>query len=110
MNTKRQSLEAAVKQAKEQLSAAEQALEAFDQSPENNRFDTLDAAYALEEVLRDRAYEDCQGAYNCGNDYYEQEFYVGDKLYVASANVEYNRHDKTYYFIETFDFQIEEVK
>jgi hypothetical protein len=111
MNTKRQSLEAAVKQAKEHLKAAEEALEAFDTSPENHRYESVDDAWGiLEEALRNRAYQDCQGAYNCGDSYYEQEFYVGDVLYVAEADVEYNRHDKTYYYIEEFKFRIVEAK
>jgi hypothetical protein len=103
-------LEAKVIHAKAALSLAEQDLKDFKESPENNRYATLDEAYELEEVLRDRAYQDCQGAYNCGNDYYEQEFYVGDTLYVAEADVEYNRHDKTYYYIDGFKFRIVEAK
>lgn len=110
MTIKREWYVADVMEAKAALKYAEEQLEAFDQSPENNVFESLDAAYALEEVLRDRAYQDCEGAYNCGNDYYEQEFIVDGKHYIASAKVEYNRHDKTYYYIEEFDFKIEEVK
>lgn len=109
MTQKREDLVAAVKSAKLALAFAESELTEFDEAPENNRYATLDDAYELEEVLRDRAYEDCQGAYNVGDSEYRQEFFVGDKRYIAIAEVEYNRHDKTYYYIDGFEFRIEEV-
>lgn len=109
--TTKQELEKAVKDARANLESAEAALAAFEASPENNRFDDLDTALAtIEDALRQEAYEDCQGAYNCGNDTYSREFYVGDTLYRGTAEFEYNRHDKTYYYIEECNFTYEEVK
>lgn len=109
--TNKQDLEKAVKDARTNLESAESALAAFEASPENNRFDDLDTALGkIEDALRHEAYEDCQGAYNCGNDTYTREFYVGDTLYRGTAEFEYNRHDKTYYYIEECNFTYEEVK
>ena len=109
--TNKQELEMSVANAKAALATAEAALAAFHASPENNRFDDLDTALAtIEDALREEAYEDCQGAYNCGNDTYTREFYVGDTLYRGTAEFEYNRHDKTYYYIEECNFTYEEVK
>jgi len=110
MNYK-QELEASVANAKAALETAEAALQAFNDAPENNRFDNLDEALAqVENDLRSQAYDDCQGAYNCGDDSYSKEFYVGDTLYRGTAEFEYNRHDKTYYYIDECNFTYEEVK
>lgn len=109
--TTKQELEASVANAKASLANAEAALQAFNDAPENNRFDNLDDALAqVEDDLRGQAYDDCQGAYNCGNDTYSKDFYVGDTLYRGTAEFEYNRHDKTYYYIEECTFTYEEVK
>lgn len=110
MTTKKE-LELSVTNAKAALATAEAALQAFNDAPENNRFDDLDDALGtIEDQLRDLAFADCQGAYNCGADYYRKEFYVGDTLYRGTAEFEYNRHDKTYYYIEECHFTYEEVK
>ena len=107
----RDQLVADIQAAKEALNAAEKALAAFDESPENNRFSTVeDAAETIEDKLRDKAGEDCEGSYNCGFDQYVQDFYVGDVLYRGTLDVEYNRHDKTYYYVEYARFSFEEVK
>lgn len=109
--TTKQELELSVANAKSALATAEAALQAFNDAPENNRFDNLDDALAhIEDDLRQQAYDDCQGAYNCGEDSYSKEFYVGDTLYRGTAEFEYNRHDKTYYYIEECNFTYEEVK
>lgn len=78
--------------------------------PECNIFEDLDFASAkIEDVLHDRAAQDCEGSYNCGLDKYEQYFMVGDKTYKGILEVEYNRHDKTYYYIDGTNFKVEEV-
>lgn len=106
---KRQELQTVVDNLKTQLINAQIAVDVFDYSPENHRYATIDDAYELEDVLRNRAHEDCEGSYNCGQPEYTQGFYVGDKEYEATAKVEYNRHDKTYYYIDGFDFSFKEV-
>jgi hypothetical protein len=109
--TTKQELEASVANAKAALETAEAALQAFSDAPENNRFDDLQVALdTVEDDLRSQAYDDCQGAYNCGDDSYSKEFYVGDTLYRGTAEFEYNRHDKTYYYIDECNFTYEEVK
>lgn len=109
--TTKQELEASVANAKAALETAEAALQAFNDAPENNRFDDLQVALdTVEDDLRSQAYDDCQGAYNCGDDSYSKDFYVGDTLYRGTAEFEYNRHDKTYYYIEECTFTYEEVK
>lgn len=97
--------------AKAALAQAEAALESFIASPENNVFESLEAAEAdLEDRLNNKAYADCQGAYNCGDDKYEQEFIVDGKHYIATLECEYNRHDKTYYYIDGSEFSVREVE
>ena len=83
-----------------QLNLANRELEEFDASLENNTFDTLEEATdTLEDVLYGMARADCEGSYNCGSPEYTREFMVGDVKYLAKLEVEYDRHDKTYYYI-----------
>lgn len=87
--------------AKRQLINAEQALIDFNDAPEQNVFDTLqDALDTIEENLRDRAVHDCEGAGNRGDEEYSKDFTVDGVAYEATLTVEYNRHDKTYYYID----------
>jgi hypothetical protein len=109
MSEEREQLEVNVVLARKALEAAEGALAEFASRPDNWRFESADKAGRLEEVLLDRAHDDCEGSYNCGDDEYRQQFYVGDKLHVAILTVEYNRHDKTYYYVDGHDFRIEEA-
>ena len=102
----RETLKAEINAAKKALEAAQQAYDEFDQAAENNVFASLEDAESLEEVLADRAFQDCQGAYNCGSPSYEQEFMVDGVAYVATLKCEYNRHDKTYYYLEEREFSI----
>ena len=97
----------AVKDAQAQLSAAQAALDAWETLPENNIFGSPDDAAALEDVLLGRASADCEGSYNCGSPEYTQECLIDGVLYVAKLTCEYNRHDKTYYYVEDSDFTIE---
>lgn len=99
-------LKADVETAKTALAIAETAIETWKQLPENNVFASLEAAEELEEDLLERASTDCEGSYNCGLDVYEQKFIVDGKQYTAKLSVEYNRHDKTYYYVEESEFTI----
>jgi len=104
MNTK-ETLQQAVKDAQEALNAAQSALYAFETSAENNVFESIKAACRkLETTLLDRAHEDCEGSYNCGDEEYTQEFIVDSVKYIASLKCEYNRHDKTYYYVDGHKF------
>jgi hypothetical protein len=101
----KEELQAAVTVARKTLADAEDALLAFDALPENNVFASLyDAEGALEDRLRNEAFKDCEGAGNCGDDEYTQEFIVDGVRYVGTLSVEYNRHDKTYYYIDSAEF------
>lgn len=100
-----------VKTATMALTIANRALAAFDEAPEQNVFESLDKAkFVLLDTLRDRAYEDCEGAGNCGNEFYLQKFLVDGELYEARLDVEYNRHDKTYYYIESVKYSFRKVE
>jgi len=102
-----QALTLAIKEAKDQLTSAEQALEDFNSLAWNNTFETLeDAESVLIEKLWAKASADCEGSYNCGCDEYEQEFIVQGEHYVGTLRVEYNRLSKQYYFVEHTEFTI----
>lgn len=101
----KEQLEASVKAAEKDLASAKFALECYLDSPENNVFDDLEeACWKIEEKLCDKAREDCEGSYNCGSEYYEQEFIVNGVHYIGTLKCEYNRHDKTYYYLEEREF------
>lgn len=105
----KEQLESAVKAAEEDLFKAKQALEEFLDSPENNVFDNLEEACGeIEDKLCEKAGEDCEGSYNCGLEEYSQEFIVNGVHYVGTLKCEYNRHDKTYYYLEEYKFTFAE--
>ena len=106
----RKELEAVVEQCTQALLEANIQLAKFDDLAENNVFATLEEAECkINELLDNRASADCEGSYNCGNDEYRQEFIVNNVKYVGIATYEYNRHDKTYYYIDQSDFRVEEL-
>lgn len=108
--TTRKELEDIIAQCKVNLELAEANLYKFDTLAENNVFESLEIAEGkLEDMLRKRAHEDCEGAYNQGDEEYTQEFIVNGVKYIAIATFEYNRHDKTYYYIDSSDFRIEKL-
>ena len=96
----------AVKDATALVWQAEKALADWYAAPENNVYASLEDAGALEDTLRQMAFEDCEGAGNVGNDTYQREFMVGDTKYIALLQCEYNRHDKTYYYLDEASFSI----
>lgn len=110
----RETLEVNVKNAEEFLALAQQALLEFDCAPENNVFDTLEEAEnSIENRLLNFAKEDCEGSYNCGSPTYEQEFIIGYKhptRYIGRLSVEYNRAEKQYYYVDEYEFSVEEVQ
>lgn len=98
-------LEQAVKTARRNLEYAESALKHFISAPENNVFDNLEQAMSvLANRLNNQAEMDCAGSNNCGAKEYEQEFIVDGIHYNGKLIVEYNRHDKTYYYVEESNF------
>lgn len=92
------------------LAEARATLAAFDALPENNTFD--DYKYAcnfIEGTLEQQASNDCEGSHCYGADVYEQEFIVNGKHYLGKLEVEYNRHDKTYYYVDETKFTVTEI-
>ena len=71
-----------------------------------------DAEDSIIEVLQDKAHNDCEGSNNRGNDVYEQGYQLidSDAVYLGRIKVEYNRHDKTYYFVDEVEYSYSEVK
>ena len=65
-------------------------------------YDTLDGAKCcVEDMLRDKASEDCEGSYCCGDESYSKIVKIKDgNFYKITVKMEYNRHDKTYYYVE----------
>jgi len=59
-----------------------------------------EASDFFEDFHGDKASEDCEGRHNMGNESYEDYCRIGDKYYIASTEFEYNRHDKTYYYVD----------
>lgn len=88
------------------LRDAEAALIEFEERPENNVYASLDDAGELEYILGGLAFQDCEGAHNCGSPEYTREFMVNGKVYIAKLEVEYNRHDKMYYYVDGTEFSI----
>lgn len=101
----RTNLLATVEMARQALTNAEDALAVFDALPANNVYGTLESAEVkVENMLLHRAHEDCEGSHNCGAPAYTQEFIVAGVHYIGTLTVQYNRHDKTYYFIDEYEF------
>lgn len=104
MKTKNELIED-VKSARNLLMLAENDLANFEALAENNVFENLDKAVSeIEDKLMNEAFLDCEGADNCGAPEYTQEFIVAGIKYLGTLKVEYNRHDKTYYYIDEHDF------
>lgn len=99
----RKKLELAIVEAGIALETAKAALIAYDSSADNNVFTSHEEAQdELTDSMREEAGDDCEGAYNCGCEYYEREYKLegDDTVYIARLDVEYNRHDKTYYYVD----------
>lgn len=81
------------------------ALYDISQSYESNVFETHEGASdALSEKMRNWAFDDCEGAYNVGQKEYECGYIVDGVKYIATGTFEYDRHDKTYYYIDSFEY------
>lgn len=72
--------------------------------------DIKDLEDYIYEVASDWAREACEGRHNCGNESYDVRFKVGDKIYSVEVGFSYNRHDKTYYYIDRQGYKSEGVQ
>ena len=105
-----QELKAKVRDTEKELKRLQKSLESFEDQPEYNRFDSLEEAEGFLEVkYLERAREACEGSYNMGKDHYIQIFYVRDQTYRFRIYIDYNRHDKTYYYVDGWDTEIEKI-
>lgn len=101
-----EAIKANLELAKKLVESLEGMLETLEADPSMHVFEYYDDAIStMEEMLIEKAREDCEGSYNCGDEIYTQQFYVKDYLYEAKLEVEYNRHDKTYYYIDGTKFE-----
>lgn len=79
---------------------------------ENNIYANHDLA---ERVIRKRlnaeAHNDCEGSYCFGDDVYTQQYLIEGSpvVYIASLEVEYNRHDKTNYYVDGTSYSYKEL-
>ena len=92
------------------LSLVQNALIAWDAVAEHNVFSTLDGARGtIEELLIDQAMADCEGSDTCGAEQYSREFLVAGTKYVGILDCEYDRYNKTYYYLENYEFSYREI-
>jgi hypothetical protein len=63
----------------------------------------------LHDIISDIASNACEGSHKFGRDEYTFKFKVGDKRYAGTAKVDYNRHDKTYYYVEDVEIKYEGI-
>lgn len=92
------------------LQAAQTKLDEYESSPEFHTYTTLeDGESSVYNRLYNQASEACEGSFCCGEDKYEQEFIVNGKHFLGTLTLEYNRHDKTYYYIDGEEFTVSEL-
>jgi len=96
-------LTANVENAREALHKAEKEFETY-VNAQPVTYSSLDNAQSLRWDLLEKASDDCEGSYNCGEEFYTKDFYVDGVLYEGRLDVEYNRHDKRYYFVDSHEF------
>jgi len=100
-NEAREQLVLQVKEAAAALEKLKERLENFDSLVENNVFDSIEEAEdALTERFYNVASEACEGSYCFGEREYTQEFVVDEERWMFRLEVEYNRHDKQYYYVD----------
>ena len=84
-------------------------LEKLQSSPELYDYSNLnDALYIVEDLLSDRASEDCGDGYY-GSEEYNQEFSVNDVKYIGTLVPFFNRHDKRFYYLDGQEFNYKEI-
>lgn len=68
-----------------------------------------DAEWDLEDKHITEASGDCEGSYNMGAEDYSAIVKVGEEYYKITTIVEYNRHDKQYYYVDGHETTSEKV-
>lgn len=59
-----------------------------------------DAEDYIYDQIREIANDSCEGSHNMGDDSYVVKYKVNDTYYKIKFSVDYNRHDKTYYYVD----------
>lgn len=68
-----------------------------------NSYDTIEEAKEAEyDLMHDTARDACEGSYCLGEDSYTHICKVGDEFYKITGYFSYDRHDKTYYYIDNY--------
>lgn len=109
MLTTREQILFAIKIKNGELAALHRQLVDIDTAPENHRYESLEIAEdRLHDLLYQEACDSCgDGEY--GEDELKQKFYVGEQMYEAVLSVEYNRHDKRFYYVECATLSINKL-
>ena len=103
-------LQAAVEYTKAAHSKALCELSDFQELPENNVFGDLDTAIAVvKNNMLNKAHDACEGSHCFGESKYTQEFSAAGQKYLGVLEVDYNRHDKTYYFVDSDKFSYTKI-
>ena len=70
-----------------------------------------EAKISITEVLEEAANDACEGSYKCGKKEYNQNYTLLDSpaVYTGKIKVEYNRHDKTYYYVEEVQYSFKKL-
>jgi len=85
----------------------ENQIEAFDSAIEQNQYKNhKEAELKISGRYECIANEECEGSYNRGADEYMQQYQIEGEasIFEAFMKVEYNRHDKTYYYVDGFTY------
>jgi hypothetical protein len=100
-----------VEEAKKQLRHFQQCQEDHLLSEDYLNFEegTEDVGDWLHDIISDIASNACEGSRNFGRHEYKFTFKVGNKRYAGTAKVDYNRHDKKYYYVEDVEIDYEEI-
>jgi hypothetical protein len=95
---------------KKDVESLQETKRALQLSREYNTYsDQKEAEHRVEGLLEDLANNDCKGSYNRGLDEYLCEYSVNGKNFLCVATPEYNRHDKTYYYVDSIEYKHSEV-
>ena len=70
-----------------------------------------DAESKIQNYYEDIANNACEGSYSYGCEEYEQTYQLEDSdfIYQGVLKVEYNRHDKQYYYIDGTSYEFTQV-
>lgn len=106
ITSKRLSLENKVEGAKDDLLYAQSQLIAFEEDPQNNIYTSIEEAHDLENILYDKAYQDCRKFAKGGEKFYSRKCLINGVRHEALLYVEYYEVDYDFYDIRDYTFEI----